>query len=185
MATSQNGWPAPPARLRTWIIPGTGRHLTLVDGPAGFLLAHLALWYSERIAPIGRGIWDEWGNAYRAVRGAVSGLSNHASGTAIDLNATQHPLGVRGTLGAAWRYALIRARLLIYRGAIAWGGDYRYRADEMHYEIAAGPRRCGRVAGRLARTRRGVRILEANPGAVAALGLTPREVRRLVRVVTR
>jgi hypothetical protein len=175
MATSQNGWPAPPARIRTWTIPGANRHLNLADGPAGFILVHLALWFHERIERLNVGIWDEWGAAYRPVRGSETDLSNHASGTAMDLNATQHPLGVRGSFKRAWQYVRIRARLRMYRRAIRWGGDYQYRADEMHFEIDRGHAVVQRVAERLMQTPRGKRILRANPDAAASILFGPRQ----------
>lgn len=185
MATSQNGYPAPPRASRKWIVPGADRHFYLADGPAGFLLVHLALWLHECIERLSGGVWDEWAYAYRAVRGQKSGLSNHASGTAIDVNATRHPLGVRGTFGKAATYARIRARLALYAMVIRWGGDYTTRADEMHFEINREYKAARRVAARLARTPRGVRILEANPDAVRSLNMGPRETRRFLLYITK
>jgi hypothetical protein len=186
MATSQNGYPAPPRTFRKWIVPGAGRHFTLTDGPAGFILVHLALWFHQRVERLNAAgsPWDEWAYAFRVVRAGQT-LSNHASGTAIDVNATRHPLGVRGTMGAAVTYVRIRARLAFYRGCIRWGGDYTIRADEMHYEVNKGYRPVRRLAARLARTPRGVRILEANPNAVRALDMTPRETRRFLLYITK
>lgn len=173
MSTSQNGWPVLTSsratgahpRLRRWVIPGAGRHLYARDGSAGFLLALLALWFHERVERLDGGVWDEWGWAYRPIRGQSSGMSNHASGTAVDLNATVHPLGARGTFARARDYLRIRARLRWMGGVIRWGGDYAGRADEMHFEIVRPLARCERVARRLSSTPRGRRLLEANPGA--------------------
>ena len=144
MPTCQNGWPViatsrttgPLPRLRKWVVPGTGRTLSIRDGSAGFVLIHLALWFHENIERLGDGIWDEWGWAYRPVRGSSSGFSNHAGGVAVDLNATRHPLGQRGTFTKAQTTA-IRAELGRYDGAIRWGGDYVNRPDEMDFEINA------------------------------------------------
>lgn len=143
MATSQNGYPAlsastPGDGLDKWVIPvgrnGEYRHIILREGHAGYVLACFATWFHRRIEYLNEGQWDEWGWAYRPVRGTSSGLSNHASGTAMDLNATQHPLGVRNTFyGSQMRK--IRRRLKFYRHVIRWGGDYTGRADEMHFEI--------------------------------------------------
>ena len=133
-------------------------------GSAGFLLCHLILWYHEVVHKLNEkgSVWDEWGWAWRAVRGQTSGLSNHASGTAVDLNATRYPLG--RMVMAAWRKAKIRARLLLYAGAIRWGGDYEGRKDEMHFEINRSLPFCEKIARRLMNTPRGKRILAANPG---------------------
>lgn len=119
MSYSQNGWKAldstqsgPLPRLRKWVIPGTGRHLVLRDGSAGFVLIHFALWWHEKVEPLDGGVWDEWGWAARPIRGGTT-TSNHASGTAMDLNATSIPLVSRSTgpspstgrpgSGAGWR----------------------------------------------------------------------------------
>jgi hypothetical protein len=67
------------------------------------------------------------------VRGTTDKLSNHSSGTAIDLNATKHPLGKAGTFPLA-KVPMIQA--LAKKYGLTWGGDYRGRKDEMHFEIA-------------------------------------------------
>lgn len=167
MATSQNGWPAlarTSSKLYTWRIPtpkGETR-LTMRQGSAGFLLAHMALWFSEQVEPTKGKILDDWGYAPRKVRGSLLAVSNHASGTAFDVNATRHVLGKRGTFTPE-QTAKIRARLKVYRGAIVWGGDFRRRADEMHFELGRDLAACERIARDLMDTDRGRRILAANP----------------------
>lgn len=162
---SQNGWPV----LQTgdtfqWIIPGTGRWLRLHPAYAGFLLVHLALWYHETIEPLDPAPWDDWGYALRPIRGQTEGYSNHASGTAMDLNATKHPLGVRNT-HTKDQQAHIRARLRgRYGGVIRWGGDYVTRADEMHFEIHSGASGVLAVANALRDSSRGQRVALANGG---------------------
>lgn len=171
MGKSQNGWSALTSGsklLHRWRIPTPNgvRELTLRQGSAGFLLCHFAMFLAERVEPIAGGQLDDWGYAYRPIRDA-SDLSNHASGTAIDLNALQHPLGT--TTLSGWQKAKIRARLLIYRGAVRGGLDYHRRKDEMHYEIAAPLGTVEAVARRMAGTDRGVRLLKANPGQRAVI----------------
>src|SRR3712207_430012 len=125
MATSQNGWPGIESSssplLHKWLVPGTGRHFVLRIGAAGFLLSHLALWFDEAIERLDIGQWDDWGWAYREVRGYTT-LSNHASGTAVDLNATRHPMGVETHKTVAGdQIKRIRARLdETYKGTIRW-----------------------------------------------------------------
>lgn len=165
MANSQNGYPALQAnssKLHKWVIPGADRYFLLRNGSAGFLLAHLALWYHEKIQRLNlKGDpWDEWGYAYRAIRDAHD-LSNHASGTAEDLNSSRYPLG-RHVI-KHWRKLRIHAHLRLYKRAVRWGGDYNSRLDEMHFEINKPLPFVERVARRLMKTRRGKRILEANP----------------------
>jgi hypothetical protein len=67
------------------------------------------------------------------VRGSTDKLSCHSSGTAIDLNATKHILGNVGTFPAE-KVPMIRA--LAKKYGLKWGGDFKSRADEMHFEIA-------------------------------------------------
>jgi hypothetical protein len=181
MATSANGFIAfttarttgPLPRLRKWRIPGADRHLILRDGSVGFLLIHFALWWHEKVNDLSRPgtVWDEWGWAFRPIRGQTSGLSNHASGTAMDLDATAHPLGVPiSRTFQAWQTAKIRARIRFYRGILRWGGEWS-RPDGMHIEIAPGVglARCEKRARQLMGTPRGKRILAANPGAEKAI----------------
>jgi hypothetical protein len=173
MQFSQNGYPAltaGSATLHKWIVPGTDRYFTLRGGSTGFLLCHFILWFHEKIEKLnqtGRP-WDDWAWAYRLVRGSNSTVSNHASGTAVDLNATGHPLGVANTFPRLARFR-IRARLLIYRGLIRWGGDYTMRKDEMHFEINGSIDQCEKLAKLLMKTRRGKKILAANPGQRAVI----------------
>lgn len=172
MATSQNGWPALAAdsrNLHTWAIPGTDRTLRLRNGSAGFLLIHLALWFDARIEGVDGGILDDWGYAYRPIRGYESGLSNHSSGTAMDLNATQHVLGREDTFTASEELQIRRRVNDFFDGVIRWGGEYSGRKDEMHFEIDASLGACEHVARRLLDSPRGHRILAANPGQRAVI----------------
>ena len=172
MSTSQNGWPAlssDSSDLVTWTIPtkqGPVR-IRLRNGSAGFLICHFLLWYAEVVEPLVGKVLDDWGYAYRVIRGQVSGLSNHASGTAADANATKHPLGTR-TLTKIQR-AAIWARLKIYRGCLRHGAFYSGRVDEMHVEINAPLPAVEKVARRLMNTPRGKRILKANPAQRAVI----------------
>lgn len=168
--TSQNGYPviaaADDARLHVWHAPArTGAfELRVHRGAPGFLLMLFALWYAEVIEPVAGKILDDWGwSAFRYVRGSVTFVSNHCSGTAIDLNATQHPLGQRGTF-KPWQYVKIRARLALFAGCLRGGLDYVNRPDEMHTEINRGRFAVRHTARALSLTPRGRRLLAANPG---------------------
>lgn len=128
--TSQNGWPVHVNQSK--LVPlsyVTGR---VASGDVHTILAHFCAWFDAHVEPITKG--HSWGYAYRAIRGQSSGYSNHASGTAIDLNAPKHPLGSSGTFTAA-QTAAIRGQLKRYDGALRWGGDYSGRKDEMHFEV--------------------------------------------------
>jgi hypothetical protein len=80
------------------------------------------------------------------VRGSTDKLSNHASGTAIDLNATKHALGKVGTFPSE-KVAMIRA--LAKKYGLKWGGDYKGRADEMHFEIELSEAKVAALIGSL------------------------------------
>lgn len=163
MVSSYNGYRAleTSSKCRKWIIPGTDRHIYMKGGHIGFILAYFILWFHERVEKISPdNQWDDWGWAYRPVRGTTSKLSNHASGTAVDINATQHPLGKRGTF-TWWQVKKIHWTLRRLKGHVFWGGDYQYRADEMHFEAVKKPG-VRAVARKLRRTKRGKRIMKAN-----------------------
>jgi hypothetical protein len=173
MATSQNGYvvldedtTGPPPRLRSWVIPGADRKLLLRDGSVGFLLVHLATWFNGVIESIDSGV-DDWGWSPRKISGTDE-WSNHASGTAVDLNATQHPMGVStAKTFSQLEISRIHRRLEFYSDCIGWGGDYRSRPDAMHFEIIASLGPVVRRAKTLTGSGRGKQICNLNPGAKA------------------
>ena len=150
MATSQNGWPVIPtgADPRLVAIPKIAGRVRA--GDVATVLAYLVARFDAEVEDVDAGA-DDWGYAYRPIAGKDSGFSNHASGTAIDLNATQHPLAARGTFTLAQTAALRRILAVINRDAVIvrWGGDYTGRADEMHFEIVGTPAQVAAAAARL------------------------------------
>jgi hypothetical protein len=136
METSYNGWPAAKdpneIGVKSYPVKGTDRKLRCAQA-VGPLLAAFAAEFHELIEPIDEGTFDDWGYAYRMVRGNATKLSCHSSGTAIDLNATQHPLGKAGTFPPE-KVPMIQA--LAKKYGLTWGGDYKNRKDEMHFEIS-------------------------------------------------
>ena len=139
METSYNGYPASkdPAAIdiKSYLVRGTDRKLKCAES-VGPLLAAFAAEFHELIEPIDEGTFDDWGYCYRMVRGDATKLSNHSSGTAIDLNATRHALGKVGTFPAE-KVPMIRA--LAKKYGLKWGGDYKNRKDEMHFEVEVTP----------------------------------------------
>ena len=133
--TSYNGYPASkdPAEIgiKSYSVDGTALRLRCASS-VGPLLAAFAAEFNKLIEPIDGGTLDDWGYAFRMVRGSTDRLSCHSSGTAIDLNATKHPLGKVGTFPAE-KVPMIRA--LAKKYGLKWGGDYVNRKDEMHFEI--------------------------------------------------
>ena len=132
---SYNGYPASKdpdeIRITSYTVRGTSRKLRCAES-VGPLLAAFAAEFHELIEEIDEGVFDDWGYAFRNVRGSTDRLSCHSSGSAIDLNATKHPLGKVGTFPAE-KVPMIRA--LAKKYGLKWGGDYKGRADEMHFEV--------------------------------------------------
>ena len=150
MLTSYNGWPASkdPAEIgiKSYAVPGTNRKLRCAEAVA-LLLIGFAAEFHALIEPIDEGGLDDWGYCFRDVRGVPGKLSNHASGTAIDLNATKHPLTKRGTFPAE-KVPMIKA--LAKKYGLAWGGEWT-RADEMHFEVAVNEAKAAKIILRLSK----------------------------------
>lgn len=137
MIRSQNGWPANDRSvISTRSVRGTHVRLAVRTGPAGDLLLEIAALYDLMIQDIDATA-DDWGYAERTIRGSATTVSNHASGTAIDLNATCWPLGSAPSVNlTARQIATVREIVAVAGGAVRWGGDYTGRKDPMHFEIA-------------------------------------------------
>ena len=132
---SQNGWPISQNHdigIKSFNVPGTGIQLRCAEAVAPMLVG-LAAEFHKYIEPIDGGQPDDWGYAHRMIRNDAKVWSNHASGTAIDLNSSLHPLGKSCTFDAK-KVPMIQA--LAKKYGCTWGGDYKNRKDEMHFEIA-------------------------------------------------
>jgi hypothetical protein len=148
MNKSQNGWTASKVRaeidIESFLIPGTKIKLACNKAVAP-LLVGFAAEFHELIEPIDEGTLDDWGYAFRDVRNVPGKLSNHASGTAVDLNSKSHSLGKVGTFPPE-KVPMIRA--LAKKYGMTWGGDWS-RKDEMHFEIALGAAKVAALIGSL------------------------------------
>ena len=133
MAVSQNGWKANDRSLiASYSVPG-GR-ISMRKGDVATILVYVAKRFHSEVENL---IWPgNWGYAERPIRGSRT-TSNHASGTAIDLNAPRHPLGKRGTFSKS-QVRKIKKILSDLDHVVRWGGNYRGRKDEMHFEINKG-----------------------------------------------
>jgi D-alanyl-D-alanine carboxypeptidase len=80
---------------------------------------------------------ETWGGSFvpRFIRGSRSVLSNHAFGTAFDINAAWNGLGVQpvrvGAHGSVRELVPIANKFGFF-----WGGHYTKRRDGMHFEVA-------------------------------------------------
>jgi len=134
--TSPNGWPASEDRkaigINSFAIPGTKLKIACAKDVAPILVAFCQD-FNGWVEPIDQGQLDDWGFAFRMTRGSDKVLSNHSSGTAVDLNALKHPLGKSNTFTKQQTNTI---QLLIVKYGLSWGGNYKRRKDEMHFEIA-------------------------------------------------
>lgn len=71
--------------------------------------------------------------APRLIRGSATQLSNHAFGSAFDINAAWNGLGKQPATGAGTVIPLVR---LANQHGFFWGGHYNGRKDGMHFELA-------------------------------------------------
>ena len=137
---SSNGWPASkdPAVIgvKSYPIPGTSIKIRLAEKVAPLLIA-LCADFDKLVEPIDAGTLDSWGFAFRPIRGQTETLSNHSSATAVDLNSNAHPLGQRDTFT---KEQTVIIRQIAAKYGCKWGGDYKNRADEMHFEINLTPK---------------------------------------------
>lgn len=157
MKTSDNGWPGieDRAELVTSTVRGTNELRFQLAPKASWILTEFAARFNDRVEKLDGQQLDDWSYAWRPVRGSTSNLSCHASGTAIDLNATRHPRGVRGTFGG--KVADVRKLLAEFVDpltnicVIKWGKDFVPPSlpDEMHFQINGFPAMLARVRERL------------------------------------
>lgn len=149
MAVSQNGFPALERSLihSPTILGGVDFPGGLRKGAVTTVLLYVAVQLHRRVEVAGAGGDDEWGYAEREIREGYD-LSNHASGTAFDWNATLHPLGQEGTFTSS-QVREIERILDEVDDVIRWGGHYSGRKDEMHLEVNAPLAEVQRVAGKL------------------------------------
>ena len=132
MSVSQNGWVVLESESECMTRSIAGFIIPLAPGTAGRVLAEFARKFHREVEPL-NAVRDDWGWSYRRIGGS-SEWSNHASGTALDLNSLRHPQGDRDTFRPG---QLLRLRtLLAAYPVIKWGGDYRSTVDEMHFELA-------------------------------------------------
>lgn len=100
------------------------------------LFLALAAEYHVKIAPLDVGELDDWSYSYRPARGSSS-WSNHASGTAVDLNANAE--GALGTATASWWKTAKRNvkawRLRRKYEIVNWGGWTDYADDPATSEV--------------------------------------------------
>jgi len=118
------------------------KHVAGKDGPLVMPFHRLAadqlvaLWLEwERKGLLDRIVSFDGAFVPRFVRGSTTSLSNHAFGTAFDINAEFNNLGrtpaAVGAQGSVRELVPIANELGFF-----WGGHYNHRLDGMHFEVA-------------------------------------------------
>jgi hypothetical protein len=141
MARSYNGWYASPTLKRRIIEPVPGCRLVIVDNnDVATVFDYLVKQFHKRVDDVTKPHpADDWGFNYRPNANNPNQLSCHASGTAIDLDATEHPNKVATSRTfTPKQIAEVHEILNECSRAIRWGGDYTQTADAMHFEVIVG-----------------------------------------------
>lgn len=144
---SYNGWPASSDKNAIGVVPFGDPHGLpfpggVKSGDVFTVLGYVATQFNARVEPIVAG-WD-WGYSWKQNVNNPSQLSCHASGTALDINAPDHPNGSSGTFTDA-QVGTIYAILNEVQGAVDWLEGY----DEMHFEIAVNASALASIAASL------------------------------------
>lgn len=142
MTFSQNGYKSRDFSVIATYTVVRDVKLSLRKGDVSVVLLHLARWFDKNIEPLKAK--ECGGYNPRRIEGSDVD-SNHASGTAEDLNWGKHVRGKKNTFTAA-QQKKIRDHLKFYEGVIRWGGDYKGTVDDMHFEINKGPAEVTRIA---------------------------------------
>lgn len=137
MSKSQNGWPVVAKSacdleplIRNVVVPNG-----VLAGDVAVVFRWLAGRYDATVERLVPGTC--WGWFVKTIEGSAS-ISNHASATAVDFNADQHPMGNATTNTFSDRQIdACRAIVKAAGGVLRWGGDYSGRPDSMHWEINA------------------------------------------------
>jgi hypothetical protein len=159
---SQNGWSVIGANsTKWWKLIDSPVKMQLRRGSAGYVLTHFVDWFDRNIEKLQETQGDDFGWALRHIAGSDQ-WSNHSSGTAVDLNASLHPQGKRGTF-EEHQYDVINRRLeQMYEAKIKWGANFTTTPDEMHFEICVDEKSIIALADKLEKTPRGFRLTAAN-----------------------
>lgn len=150
MANSQNGWPVASRGqqderplIRDVRVPNG-----VLAGDVALIFRWLAAQYDRRVERLRPG-WC-WGWFVKPIEGSRT-ISNHSSGTAVDFNAPDNPMG-RGTTEKSMTDRQIDECHRLEResdNVLRWGGDYVSRNDPMHWEIVGSRAAVRRLAAKL------------------------------------
>lgn len=132
---SENGWRmCDAAECDIMEIPGTALRLPFRKGAANDIMRGWLSWFNRNVESLnnpGRGFTDEgsftWTNDV--------GTSNHLSGTAADLNWSDHAFYSNYGGFTNPEIAACREGLRLFEGTIWWGQDWNSPKDPMHFQL--------------------------------------------------
>lgn len=130
---TENGWPqVDSGSLDHSPFPGVngGNSIPLAKGQPAKVMKAFAADYHRFVESLDNGKQDNGG--WTPTNSVWN--SNHLSGTAMDLNWSDHPFQVKGTFTQE-ELQTIRELLDYYEGTIFWGGDWTSPVDEMHWQM--------------------------------------------------
>lgn len=144
---SQNGWPVVDRSATVdLVVHGVNFPNGVLRGDVATVLGWVAEQWHTRVMPLHVG-WC-WGWLVKVIEGSTT-ISNHASATAIDLDAPELPMGTPASRNMS--AAQIEECHAIEResgGVVRWGGDFS-RPDPMHWEINGTPEQVAAFAATL------------------------------------
>lgn len=119
--------------------------LRCANAVAPLLVAALREWH-KRVEKLEPG--EVQGYAFRDVRGGAGTLSNHASGTAVDIWPSRHPQGDKdGNLTPEQRVAILE---ICAKYGLRSGGTYKTaKPDWMHIEVNLSPAKSAELIKKL------------------------------------
>lgn len=144
-----------PGNREAITIVGTWERDNIIDVPIPQLRRALGpdapatIQFHRKAAAQLQGLWQAWESAElldrvlsydgsfapRFIRGSSTVLSNHAFGTAFDINADLNPIGARPRL-VGERGSVRELVPAANQWGFYWGGHFGSRPDGMHFEIA-------------------------------------------------
>lgn len=139
--TSINGWPASADEkkigVKLYAIANSTRKVRVCEDAAPILL-WVAARFHKTVTSLDPDPLAVWGYKYRPALQGGGKLSDHASGTAIDLRSDKFPVGTDKM--TILNKLAVRRILKTCEGLVIWGGDYKTAAskDQMHFAIAPG-----------------------------------------------
>lgn len=145
MATSYNGYEVISnyGDPRLVLLTANGKKFApepgILGGPVGVVMNFLADFLDREVEPMDlTQQLDDWAFEPKTVTGG-SGWSCHASATAFDYNALNHPQGASNTWTSVQLSKVDAFLANVLEGCVRWGEHYTYptKRDGMHYEVMA------------------------------------------------